>query len=166
MEFGETTIHAGDDIRGRNPVCDFFHDYWLSLKAAKPKPSRADVSPAALTRYLDRVVLMDVTRAGDDFSLVVRLIGTFVTGHYGEISGKDIKDMENKAAAGRVYHLSGMMLRAGAPLMSLTPAFAPDRRHKEGIALYLPLYDENGEINMIMVAVDVQPLSRPAMPPR
>jgi len=161
--FGAFSIYDGDDIFGKSPVIDFFYGYWRALAAEGRRPMRADIHPSDLIAHLDRVVLMDLLHAGKDFRLVVRLIGTFVTNHYGEISGKDIYEMENKAAAKRIYHLCSLVLEKGAPHLSVTPAFAPDRKHKEGLGLYMPLYDAEGQIEKIMVGVDIRPLRITAM---
>nr|WP_281500867.1 PAS domain-containing protein [Kordiimonas marina] len=157
--FGDFAVYTGDDIAGKNAVADFFHDYWHALQKDGRLPARADINPPDLARFIDHTVLMDVVPTEDAFQLIVRLIGTFVVEHYGEISGKDIADMRNPKAIQRIYHMAGLVLETNEPQLTLTPAFAPNRKHMEGVALYLPLYDDAGTINKIMVAVDVRSLS-------
>ncbi|SDD37787.1 MULTISPECIES: PAS domain-containing protein [Kordiimonas] len=154
-EFGEFVIHGGKDVVGKNPIMDFFYDYWLSKHTGDKLPCRADVRPTEIRKHLDHLVIMDVTRDHEPFGLHVRLIGTHVANFYGEISGKDIREMTNQIAANRIYHTSALVLSENVPQLCITPAISPDREYLEAFALYLPLYDDAGEIEKILVAVDV-----------
>ncbi len=154
-EFGEFVIHGGADVVGKNPIVDFFYEYWLSKHQEDQLPSRADIRPMEIRKHLDHLVIMEVTGDHTPFGLHVRLIGTHVANFYGEISGKDIRDMKNQIAANRIYHTSGLLLSEDAPQLCVTPAIAPDRQYLEAFALYLPLYDDARNIEKILVAVDV-----------
>lgn len=154
-EFGEFSSHSGDNIVGKNLIIDFFYNYWLSKHENDNLPSRADIKPHEIKKHLDHIVIMDVFRDQGKFSLRVRLIGTHVVNFYGEITGKDINEIRNQKAASRIYHMSGLAITQNAPQLSITPAFAPDRQYLEAFAIYLPLYDNEGAIEKILVAVDV-----------
>lgn len=154
-EFGQFVIHGGADIVGKNPIADFFYEYWLSKHREGHLPCRADIKPTDIRKHLDHLVIMDVQRHQHTFSLIVRLIGTHVANFYGEISGKDIKDMTNQVAVHRIYETSKLVLMENSPQLCITPAISPDRQYLEACALYMPLYDEAGEIEKILVAVDV-----------
>jgi len=154
-EFGEFTVHGGADLAGKNKIADFFYDYWLSKHDGDHLPCRADIRPTDMRQHLDHLVIMDVGRDRQPFSLNVRLIGTHVANFYGEISGKDINEMTNQIAAARIYHTSALVLEQSLPQLCITPAVSPDRQYLEAYALYLPLYDSSREIEKILVAVDV-----------
>ncbi|NVJ96901.1 MAG: PAS domain-containing protein [Alphaproteobacteria bacterium] len=158
--FGEFNLHAGEEVMGKNPVMDFFYHYWLSKHSEGHLPRRSDIRPSEVARHLDHVVIMDVVRDSDSFALKVRLIGTHVANFYGEISGQDIKAIQNPNAVNRIYHLSGLVIAHKIPQMSVTPAFAPDRQYLEAYALYMPLFGDSDDVEKIMVAVDVLSLSR------
>ncbi len=158
-EFGEFTQVQGDAVRGRNRVTDYFYDYWLSKHEGDKLPCRADIRPNDLSRYLDHVVIMDVSDE-EAFRLTVRLIGTHVANFYGEITGKDIHTMANQQAAERIYLVSKRVVRERLPFLTITPAFAQERQYLEAFALYLPLYNAAAEIEKILVAVDIRSLYR------
>ncbi len=154
--FGDFKVFRYDDIRGRLPMADFFLDIWQQKGGEDRTITRADLSPMEMKKYLEHVVLLDVTREGaQDFGLLVRLIGGHVAGFYGEITGKDVREMENNKAIERIYCGCGEVLKSSEPTMTIAPAFSPDRHYLEASALYLPLFDEYGMVNKIMVAVHV-----------
>ncbi|WP_417466037.1 PAS domain-containing protein [Kordiimonas sp.] len=158
-EFGEFTQLQGEAVRGRNRVTDYFYDYWLTKHEGDKLPCRADIRPNDLSRHLDHVVIMDVATE-TRFRLTVRLIGTHVSNFYGEITGKDIREMTNQQAAERIYLVSQRVVDERLPILTITPAFARDRQYLEAYALYLPLYNTAAEVEKILVAVDIRSLYR------
>lgn len=150
-KYGDFIVFKDDNIVGQSEATDYFYDFWLSLD----QPGRKDIKPAEIKKYLEHIVMMDVQKSGREFALHVRLIGTFVANFYGEISGQDIRAMPNKQAADRIYRISKLILEHRAPLLSVTPALSADKQHLEALALYMPLFDAAGEIEKIMVCVDV-----------
>ncbi|TNE64292.1 MAG: hypothetical protein EP335_07440 [Alphaproteobacteria bacterium] len=150
------SVFCGDNVRGKSDVTDFFYDYWLALGADGHLQTRADIRLGDIAQYADRLVLLDIVRGAGGFSLVVRLIATYVTTYYGEISGRDINAMHNERAAKRVYSTVERLLNTGEPLLTQTPAFCPRRPLKEALALYLPLYDKTRQITKVMAALDIR----------
>lgn len=155
---GNYSTFIGEEINGQNKAVDFFHSFWCELNATGKKPSRADIRPSALKQFLNRVVLMDLVQDPNRFRLKVKLIGTHVAAFYGEISGMDIDDMPNDAAAERIYNTCNHVLEHSEPVLSVTTGISKDRVHLEAYALYLPLYNEAGQIDKIMAAVDIKSL--------
>lgn len=153
--FGDFEVIDYGEIGNRYDMSDFFLDLWRRKGGEEKKISRADVSPVEMKKYLEHVVLMDVVHETGGWRLVVRLIGGHVANFYGEITGKDIREMENSKAIERIYYVSGQVMEHGLPLMTVSPAFSPDRLYMEAIAIYLPLFDGDGKVNKIMVAVHV-----------
>lgn len=150
-KFGEYSTFAGEDILGRNETVDFFYKFWSALE----RPTRKDIRPQDLKAYLDHVVLMDVTKSREPFALEVRLIGTFVAHYYGEISGKDIYDMPNQKAAQRIYHTCNLAINQQIPMLTVTPGFDEGKQYLEAYGLYMPLFNEVGEVEKIMVCADI-----------
>lgn len=155
IRYGAFQALRGDAIRGHNNAADFFYDFWTSLE----HPTRADINPTKLKPFLDHIVLMDVIDSGSSFSLVTRLIGTYVAGYYGEIAGQDIREMGNRNAAERIYTVSQMVIDEKQPILTLTPGFDSDRKFLEAIALYMPLFEKGGNrVEKFMVSVDIVPV--------
>lgn len=155
IRYGAFKALRGGAIRGHNNAADFFYNFWTSLK----HPTRADVNPAKLKPFLDHIVLMDVVDRGDSFSLVTRLIGTHVASYYGEIAGQDIREMENQNAVERIYTVSQMVIDEKQPILTVTPGFDSERQFLEAIALYMPLFEPDGNrVEKFIVSVDIVPV--------
>jgi hypothetical protein len=157
IQYGDYKTYRNEDILGRNKVVDFFYKFWDKLE----RPTRADIKPAQLRSFLDHVVLIDID-SSNGFALHTRLIGTYVASYYGEISGKDINSMNNKSAAQRIYKNCEIIVAEKEPLLTVTPGFDKDKQFLEALALYMPLYGNNGDdIKKIMVCVDITSLVSP-----
>lgn len=150
-KYGDFIVFKGDNILGQSEATDYFYNFWKSLD----HPSRKDIKPAEIKKYLEHIVMMDVQQSHGELALHVRLIGTFVASFYGELSGQDVRAMSNKGAADRIYRASEQTINHKAPVLTVTPALSKDKQHLEALALYMPLLDAAGEIEKIMVCVDV-----------
>ncbi len=159
-KFGTNTLLHGEDVRGRNKVADYFYEFWQSLCKDGHKPSRSDIRPANMKQYLNRLVLIDVESKEVGFNLTVRLIGSHVAAFYGEIAGQDIRDMDNEDAVDRIYTSSATIIETGEPALSITAGISKNKKHLEGFALYMPLFTPEGEINKVMVSVDIKALAK------
>ncbi len=159
--FGDFTIYDYAEIDSPLEMVKFFLDFWRAKGGEDKTITRADISPMELKQYISQVVLMDVVREGNGWKLIVRLIGGHVSGFYGEITGKDVREMDNTKAIERIYSVCSRMLETEKPIYTVAPALSPDRSYMEALALYLPLFDDEGKINKIMVAVHVSAPTRP-----
>lgn len=160
MDFGEFTLTFGAAIRGLHPMADFFLTYWEENGGLDKTIGRQDVQPQAIKKYLDRVVIMDVSGTGKTLRLNIRLIGSWVAGFYGEVTGKDVKAIENRKAVERIYAASAAAIEHESPVFSSAPALAPDRSYLMATALYLPLF-EDGQVTKVLATVDVTPQKSP-----
>ncbi|MEX0299441.1 MAG: PAS domain-containing protein, partial [Kordiimonas sp.] len=150
------TMYAGEEISGHSTSLDLLYTYWSSLAS----PTRADIKPAKMAKHLDRIVMMDVIQGDDSFNLTVRLIGTYFASYYSEISGKSIESMPNKEAVQRIYQVSAKVVEGREPLLTVAPGFDEQKQYLKAYALYLPLYAEDGEVDKIMVAVDIASMNK------
>ena len=153
--FGDFEVVEYQHAGNRSPLTDFFLDLWRQKGGEQKAISRADITPREMKQYLEHVVLMDVVRDQNTWRLQVRLVGSHVANFYGDITGKDIRVMENSKAIERIYFISGKVIEGKEPAMTVSPAFSPDKLYMEAVALYMPLFDKDGEVNKIMVAVHV-----------
>lgn len=149
-------ILRGADIAGQHPVIDRAADYWREKCGSDDCPRRTDIRPEDIRALLPHISLLDVLQDEAGFKLHTRLIGTHVSHYFGEITGRDIHDMENTDAAGRVYHMSSLAMVDRAPVLSRVRGFAPNKEHLEALALYCPLKaQQSDDIAMIMACVTV-----------
>lgn len=143
-------------------MSDFFLDYWFANGGPEKSISRGDIQPQALKKYLDRLVIMDISHEGGALTLNIRLIGSWVAGFYGEVTGKDVKAIENPKAVERIYSACGKVIEYQEPVFSTTPALGPDRAYLMATALYLPLFDNDiGQVTKVLAAVDVAQQTSP-----
>lgn len=159
--FGDFEVVNYAETGGRAEMTDFFLNLWRQKGGETKTITRANISPIEMKKYLEHVVLMDVKRVQGNWSLIVRLIGGHVSSYYGEITGKDIREMDNSKAIERIYYASRRVIERKEPAMTVSPAFSPDKLYMEASALYLPLFDEQEEVVKIMVVVHV---SSPTVP--
>lgn len=159
--FGDFSVVDYPDIDTHIAMVTFFLDLWRKKGGEAKTISRADIRPAEMKKYLEHIVLLDVIRRDTSWSLLVRLIGGHVADFYGEITGKDVRDMINTKAIERIYHVCGRILERAEPILTVSPAFSPDHTYMEAIALYMPLFDKNAAIDKIMVAVHVSTPGQP-----
>jgi len=151
-------ILRNEDIIGVNPVCDRVQAHWWRIKPAMGLPKRQDIKLAELRQDSAYISILDIEGGScfeHDFTLRVRLIGTAVTEHFGEITGKDVAEMEKQASARRIYTMASLAIQERQPVMSVINAFVPEEPYKDAVGLYMPLADEAGEVNKILVAAYV-----------
>ena len=98
---------------------------------------------------------MDICEGDDQVKLLVRLIGTHVANYYGEIGGKYIDKMENREAVKRIYNTCKDVVESRVPVLSVTQSIAQDKIHLYGYALYMPLFNQEGVVDKILVSVDI-----------
>jgi len=156
-QFTDFVFFYDKDISGNTPSIDFFYTYWLNLEA-QPKqysPTRDDIHPKHFKPYLSRVVLLDVKRSKIATSYKVRVIGTNVAAYYGEITGQDVRTMPSEAAATRIYDVCNKILKGQKPILTRTCGISDNKKHLIAWALYMPLFNNNGDVEKILVYVDV-----------
>ncbi len=157
--FGEFELIEYGAIDRRYPVMNFFLDLWREKGGEDKAITRAHINPVEMKKYLEHIVLMDVAREGENLQLTVRLIGGHVADYYGEITGKDIREMGNSQAIERIYYAARHIIDTDVPMLTISPAYSADKSFMEAVALYVPLFDNEARIVKILVAVNVSALS-------
>ncbi len=153
--FGEFELIEYQSIDRRFPIVNFFLDLWRDKGGETKSVTRADINPMEMKKYLEHIVLMDIVHDGDSWNLMVRLIGSHVTAYYGEITGKDIRDMGNTKAIERIYYAARHIMETERPMLTILPAYSTDKSYMEAVALYAPLFDNDKNVAKILVAVNV-----------
>lgn len=155
ISFGDFQLLTGETIDGRNKMVDFFMCLWREKGGLDHTITRQDIHPAEMKRYLEHLVILDVEQQSSDWSLRVRLIGGYVANFYGELTGKDVRDMKNTQAVARIYQACARVLETKSAVLTTSPAFAPERLHLEAIALYMPLFDADTNVEKILICVNI-----------
>ncbi|UTW56131.1 hypothetical protein [Kordiimonas sp. SCSIO 12610] len=182
------TTFGDFEILSEGPAFDKYtrenilYTYWQDHGGPEQTITRADINPAKLTSVLKHMVIMDITAgcspyapaiptadSQHDFTATVKLIGTFVVDFYGEITDKDIYQMEHTSAANRIYHMTALALDTKTPQLSVASGYTDQKEHLKSYALYLPLFDgkksagpealPNNPITKMLVYVDVVTLN-------
>lgn len=136
------TEHCHPDIRA-------MYLYWLGKKGQRAMPSRADIDPGEIKRFLPHITLVDVVE--DERRFVYRLVGTQEV----ELRGYD----PTGHAVGDAYFASSpeaaianyeRVRRTRAPHYVADPFQVVDRYVGEE-DLFLPLSHDGEAVNMILV---------------
>jgi len=157
--FGEFALIEYEAIDRRYPIMNFFLDLWREKGGEDKTITRADINPLEMKKYLEHIVLMDVIRDGDNMLLNVRLIGGHVADYYGPMTGKDVREMGNAQAVERIYYAAHHIIDTDVPMLTISPAYSTDKSFMEAVALYVPLFDKEGSVVKILVAVNVSAVS-------
>lgn len=125
------------------------YDYWLAKRDGRPMPRRADLDPAELKRFLPYIMLVEVT--ADARRFVYRLVGTAeVEARGNNPTGRAV----GEAAFGAPDEAVGTydyVVRNKAPYCHRDPYEGPDGEMETEDIVYLPLCDEHGAVNMVLV---------------
>jgi hypothetical protein len=131
------------------PEIEVLYRYWDDKRGNRRMPRRADLDPADLTPYLPSILLVDVVP--DDRLYVYRLVGTReVTMRGNDPTGKPV--MENtfldRAQALRNYD---QVVLSKAPHVDATPTTSEDREWLDMETIFLPLSEDDDEVDKILV---------------
>jgi len=119
-------------------------EYWLYCKGNRRVPRRADIHPRGFVRHLSSVRMLDVERPGPRFR--IRVAGTHFREIYGrEITHKYIDEIEraDEAALRRI-------VERRCPAQGVVPVKTHLGDEYIRFWLYLPLSDNNRDINKIL----------------
>jgi hypothetical protein len=138
-----------------NPILGFFQDYWNEKRGDRPMPSRREIVPAQLKKYLGWLCFVEALPEYDDFRF--RLIGSRVAEYFlSDATGLTVKEAYGAAKAGRAATDSVLwILRktcSSRVPMRVTGGGGEWRDHfyPDYDALYLPLSENGVTANMVM----------------
>lgn len=126
--------------------------------------SRADVSPAALGKYLPRITILEPVfdAEGVVTDARYRLMGTEISGLYGEATGELISSYHGEQVLARVCRIANHCIQTKAPALGLSKALSNGRQTVDVSVLYVPLSSDNETVNQFFIysAVERRPLVR------
>jgi hypothetical protein len=132
--------------------------YWKSKVAGGRVPSRCDIDPLEMVRFLPNTVLLDVASAPFDFRY--RVIGTECVAHMKrDWTGNWMSEIPHQGPSGQFW---GNLQRVAAdqtPLYSNAPQVGPEADFSAIEDVILPLVDQDGSTNMLLTFIGFHPLT-------
>lgn len=124
-------------------------EYWQQKCAGRIMPSRADIDPSELRRFLPHITLVDVV--ADERRFVYRLVGTSEVELRGyDPTGRPVAEAFFATSAHEALKHYEAALTTKAPHYVADPFQAVDRFIGEE-DLFLPLSQDGSAVNMVMV---------------
>ncbi|PHZ85037.1 PAS domain-containing protein [Paremcibacter congregatus] len=150
LKSNRTSIVKIDEVGDLDhiPVSELraLYNYWCAKKGDRVMPSRSDIRPAEIVDLLPKVGLIDVEHAPRRYRL--RLLGTEVVLALGqEMTGKYLDEISPSGSGMArlnklVEHKAGYYVTSQLDWMN--------RGFQKYQAVFLPLGDEKGVVNMIL----------------
>lgn len=138
------------------------YEYWSSKITDAGLPGRSDIEPTEIPSLLPHIILMDVRYEPRDYRY--RLIGTLVTKHLSrDWTGTWMSDIEFQKAPSQIWTNCDTAVDTRTAIISNTPYVGPYQEFMKAEDVILPLIDEQGQVNMLLVFVDylTKHLSKP-----
>ena len=123
--------------------------YWRDKRRGRAMPSRADIEPAELARFLPYLILVDVV--DDARRFVYRLVGTGEVEVRGnDPTGKPVAEGYFASSAEAAMNNYEIVCRTRAPFYEEDHFQVVDRYVGES-NIFLPLSDDDATVNKILV---------------
>jgi len=134
-----------------HPEIRQFHAYWDAKRAGRSMPSRADIDPAEMIRFLPNLILVDV-ESSDPLLLTYRLVGTR------EVEARGSDPTHRPVAEGfycysrdEALHSYRLVIDGRSPMFCDHTKASPHSRLTEQGSLFVPLSDDGETVNKVMV---------------
>lgn len=131
------------------PEIEGIYRYWNEKRGSRRMPRRADLDPTDLRAYLPSILLVDVV--SDDRLYVYRLVGTREVKMRGnDPTGKPVMDntfLDREQALRNYDHV----VLSRAPHVDVTPTTSADREWLDMETVFLPLSEDDNEVDKILV---------------
>jgi hypothetical protein len=142
-----------------HPDMLWMYNYWAGKCGSRRMPSRADIDPSELKRYLPHITLVDVV--DDARRYVYRLVGTREVELRGyDPTGRSVVDAYFASSLAAALANYDIVRETRAPHYVADPYQVVDRFIGEE-DLFLPLSSDGDTVNMIMVFSIMRDLDRP-----
>jgi len=133
--------------------------YWDGKRNGRLMPSRADLDPLEIPKYLPDICLVDVV--SDARKYVYRLIGTNEAAMRGrDPTGMAVGEGYFGTSKESVFLNYDGVARTRAPRIDRDPSITSDDRFIQHESIFLPLSDDGEIVNMILVFTVYGPAPR------
>lgn len=138
------------------------YEYWRAARGDRAMPARRDISPQGMREFVNNVGLIEVRREADGAVIYfVRLAGARIESVFGSITGRALGEFLPPPIEARWRYIFDATLAAKAPLR-LTSRVAFQRKDYLAAECFLAPLGEGDDIALLLIAVDVWPVSTPA----
>lgn len=167
-----------DKMGAFSPVFPAVLDYINGKTGGARMTRRSDINPAEITPLLPHLALLDVINSakdandmdgGDDHNAdnevqspsdyIFRLMGTSISGFYGELTGQSVRNLPNKQAVDRLLHACTSVMETRESLGIFARSLSDRKLHLQAVAMYIPLAGDHGDISQILITAVVQSAS-------
>ena len=139
-----------DFIAGCHERVRALYRYWDGKRNGRLMPSRSDLDPVDIPRFLPDICLVDVVP--DARKYVYRLIGTNEAAMRGrDPTGLAVGEGYFGTSAQSVFLNYDGVTRSRAPRLDRDPSITSDDRFIQHESIFLPLSDDSEHVNMILV---------------
>ena len=126
--------------------------YWSAKRKGRAMPSRRDIDPIEMKRWLGRLALIDVADEPD--GLRWRLVGSELTIECGvDLTGKRIDEASYLGDTAVAYSALTDFAAKGTPRYRNDPLTAASGWFRSTERLYLPLSGDGSRVDMILLYV-------------
>jgi len=134
---------------GHHPDVLAVRRYWEEKRGTRPMPSRADIDPAEIKRYLPGIILIDVV--DDARRYVYRLVGTREVAMRGkDPTGQSMIEGYFGPTLDEALSIPDRVVSSRAPLFLHRAFTAPDGRLGDEDLVMLPLSTDGERVTMIL----------------
>ncbi len=121
---------------------------WRDIRNRGRLPARADFPPEKLTGFLGKILLIEVHETAPRFRF--RLFGSDISQRFGrDLTGKGLEDLTAPLYREMVRRHYEEVVASGEPSLYEITGIREMRRRRYQ-RLLLPLFDEQGRVNMLM----------------
>ena len=112
-------------------------------------PSRGDIVPGDFKTHLPYVFLLDVDSDENDrlLDVRVRLLGTELVHHYGEVTGQSFKTYRDAGVRSRVFDQCQKLLQTREPCAIEVKGISAEKWHVTVNVLYIPVSRDGRRID-------------------
>lgn len=126
------------------------HAYWLSKKGSRLAPPRSAINPAEIVSLLPIIALLDAI--GDPLRFRIRLFGTGLCAAYGQdLTGKFLDEIDLSSIGADIVRHAERVVREFRVHIGRSRFTTRNGRHIEYERIALPLSNDGGTVNMILV---------------
>ena len=138
----------GYDYRA-DPILGGALAYWRQKRNGRTMPSRRDIDPSEIPKLLPHLQLIDIVR--DRFRY--RLIGTALVDAYGKnYTGQFVDEFFDKSRSQFITEIYNSIVAARQPGFLRSRYVTAKGISLIANRLYMPLFDDNRDLNMILGA--------------
>lgn len=140
-------------LKASTPLIQKGYAYWADKGGPDYLPRRSDINPFEIPDLIRNVVIIDVLRDPLDFRY--RLMGTAITDHLEmDRTGQKMSEIPFQKAPSVIWQSCSQVVSEKRPVITDVPYVGPRSEFKEAHDIVLPLFDERGDVDKLLIFVD------------